>query len=112
MRETIGPLTEREIIIEDLKTRLKDLRAKGHPTEPEIYLLQRALNLEKQVNTSAEKGLENGFSTGYAGRRVIDWQFQDGEWSGQLYNRGSGVMKKESRGKTAEEMLRELMPTK
>jgi hypothetical protein len=112
MRENIGPPTERETIIEDLRTRLKNLRAEGYPTDPQIYLLQKALRLEKTVLKAESRDVSDFFTTGYAGRRVILWRFTDGDWTGRLCNYESGKLKKESAGKTAEQMLRGLMPTK
>lgn len=112
MAERIGSIIEREAIIEDLRLRLKELRAKGHSTEPEINLLQKSLRLEKTVLEAKSRDISDSFTTGYAGRRIILWDFIDGNWSGHLCNRESGNLKKIGTGRTAEEMLRELMPTK
>jgi len=109
MREKIGPLTERETIIGDLKSRLRKLRAEGNPTEPEIQILQKSLRLEKRVLEDKSSDVSDYFTTGYAGRRVILWDYIDGNWSGQLCNYASRKVKKEGSGKTAEEMLRLLM---
>lgn len=112
MPEKIGLLTERETIIESLRSRLKVLRAEGYPTNPEINLLQKALRLEKKILETKSQNVRDFFTTGYAGRRAIQWNFVDGNWSGQLVNRESGNIKKTGTGKSAEEILRGLMPTR
>jgi hypothetical protein len=111
MVEKIGPIIEREAIIDDLILRLKELRAKGHPNDPEIDLLQKSLRLERTVLKSKSSDVSDYFYTGYAGGRIILWDFVDGNWSGKLCNRESGNMKKMGTGRDAEEMLRTLMPT-
>lgn len=110
MVEKIGPIIEREAIIDDLRLRLKELRAKGYPNDPEIDLLQKSLRLERVVLKSKSSDVSDYFYTGYAGRRIILWDFVDGNWSGKLCNRESGNMKKMGTGRDAEEMLRLLMP--
>jgi hypothetical protein len=109
MERVVINLNNREGIIEDIRTRLNILKTQSYPTNPEIYILQKALNLEKQVNSPEVVEMTNWFSTGYAGRKAIDWRFKKGQWTGKLSNRESGIVKKEATGKTAEEMLRVLM---
>lgn len=102
----------REEIIDDLKLRLHDLRKDGHAYNPEFLMLQKAVKIEKRVLEAKSRDVSDFFYTGYAGRRVILWDFMDGKWKGNLCNRESGRTKKQSVGDTAEEMLRGLMPTK
>lgn len=96
--------------MEDLKLRLKDLRKNGLSNSPEKNLLQNALRIENYVTKNGSSDVSNYFTIGYAGRRVISWRFTDGFWEGQLANLESGIVKKESSGHSAEEMLRGLMP--
>ena len=109
MEERTGRVIERESTIEDLRLRLKELRAKGFPNDPEINLLQKSLRLERRVLEAKSSDVSDYFYTGYTGRRIILWDFVDGNWSGQLCNRESGNLKKVGAGRSAEEMLRELM---
>lgn len=99
----------REETISDLKLRLHDLRKEGRVNTPEFLLLQKAAKIERNVLEARSSDVSNYFYTGYAGRRVILWNYMDGKWDGQLCNRNSGVVKKQSVGDSAEEMLRGLM---
>lgn len=103
--------TIREEIISDLKSRLHNLRKEGHANNSEFLLLQKAAKIERHVLKSGSRDVSDFFYTGYAGRRVLLWNFMDGKWDGQLCNRNSGIMKKQNSGETAEEMLRGLMPS-
>ena len=102
----------REEIVSDLRSRLRYLRKDGSPNSPEVNLLQKALRLERRVLKARSFDVSDFFTTGYAGRRVILWDYLDGNWSGRLCNRESGIVKKSAVGKTAEEMLRKLMPSR
>lgn len=110
MQERTGSVIEREAVIEDLRLRLKELRAKGRPNNPEIDVLSRSLRLEKKVLNAKSSDVSDFFYTSYAGGRVILWDYVDGNWSGRLCNRESGNLKKMGAGRSAEEMLRGLMP--
>lgn len=102
----------REEIVSDLKSRLHDLRKNNKYKEAaEIDILAKSLRIEKAVLKAESRDVSDFFTTGFAGRRAVLWNYIDGHWSGQLVN-PSGVVKKEGTGNTAEVMLRQLLPAK
>ena len=106
----------REQIIENLNLRLKAIRenykSKGsdYRIDEEYLLLCKARILERKVLQNGNGDLSGWFPTGYVGRKGIDWRFTSGDWTGQLFNRDSSIVKKEAAGTSAEDMLRGLMP--
>ncbi|HKC04775.1 MAG TPA: hypothetical protein VKC54_02805 [Patescibacteria group bacterium] len=112
MEKTPVKTATREEIISDLESRLKSLRKEDHAYGPGFLLLQKAAKIERHVLEAKSRDVSDYFFTAYAGRRVILWDYMDGQWKGKLCNRESGITKKQSSGNSAEEMLRGLMPTK
>lgn len=102
----------REEIIESLGYQIRGLKKEKTPENDEVVLLKRALKIEKQVLESKSRDVSDFFYTGYAGRKVVVWNYMDGEWKGQLCNRESRIVKREWTGETAEEILRHLLPNK